>query len=72
MLRLDLLECATDVLGDIDPCLLGRGAAHSTAAAQTESGLQFARDYMLLVFDSGHAPQVLEPASFFEFFIQFN
>ena len=72
MLRLDLIECATDVLGDIDPCLFGRGSGFSTPAAETEGVLQFALDYIDLVFDPGDTPLVAELASFFEFLGQFE
>jgi hypothetical protein len=36
MLRLDLVQCATDVLGDVDPCLFGRGSGFSTPASEAE------------------------------------
>jgi hypothetical protein len=72
MLRLDLIECATDVLGDIDPCLFGRGSGFSTPAAETEGVLQFALDYIDLVFDPGDTPLVAELASFLEFLGQFG
>jgi hypothetical protein len=72
MLRLDLVQCATDVLGDIDPCLVCRGSGVSTPAAEAERVLQFALELIDLVFDSGNPPLVAELASFFEFLIQFD
>ena len=73
MLRLDLIECATDVLGDIDPCLFGRGSGFSTPAAEAERVLQCALDLIDLVFDPGDPPLIVgELASFFEFLGQFD
>ena len=72
MLRLDLIECATDVLGDVDPCLFGRGSGFSTPAAEAERVLQCALDLIDLVFDPGDPALVAELASFFEFLGQFD
>ena len=72
MLRLDLIEGATDVLGDVDPCLFGRGSGFSTPAAQTEGVLQCALELIDLVFDPGDTSLVVELASLFEFLSQFD
>src|SRR5262245_8919208 len=72
MLRLDLVYCATDVLGDVDPCLFGRGPGFSIPAAEAECVLQFAFDLIDLVFDPGDPSLVAELASFFEFLSQFD
>ena len=73
MLRLDQVECATDVLGDVDPCLFCRRSGFSTPAAQAEGVLQLARDLIDLVFDPGDPPLIVgELASFFEFLAQFD
>jgi hypothetical protein len=72
MLRLDLVERATDVPGDIDPCLFGRGPGFSTPATQTQGALQYALDLIDLVFDPGDTLLILELAGFFEFLSQFD
>src|SRR5215469_10803493 len=53
MLPLDLVQCATDVLGDVDPRLFGRGPGFSTPPAEDERVLQFALELIDLVFDPG-------------------
>src|SRR5215469_1208813 len=73
MLRLDQIQCATDVLGDVDPCLFGRGPAFSTPAAQAEGVLQFALDRINFFFDPGDTLLVVgKLASFFEFLSQLD
>src|SRR5262245_30802329 len=73
VLRFDQNECASDVLGDVDPCLFGRGSGPSTpAVAQPEGGLQFAFVKIDLVCDAGYTLLVVEPPSFFEFLGQFD
>ena len=72
MLRLDLVECATDVLGDVYTCLVCRGSGVSTPAAETEGVFQCTLDYIDLVFDPSDTPLVVELASFFELLSQFD
>ena len=72
MLPLNQIECTTDVLGDVDPCLFGRGSGFSTLAAQTEGVLQCALELIDLVFDPGDPPLVAELVSLFEFLVQFD
>ena len=71
MLRLDQIECATDVLGDVDPCLFCRGSGFSTPPAEAEGVLQFALDQINFLFDPGDTLLVVgKLASFFEFLSQ--
>ena len=52
MLCRDPVQCATDVLGDVDPCPFCRGSGFSTPAVQAESSFQFVRNLVDLVFES--------------------
>jgi hypothetical protein len=51
MLRRDLVKCATDILGDVDPYPFCHGSGFPTPAIQAQSSIQFVREQVDLVFE---------------------